>query len=615
MKLLQILQLLFFFITCIFAQNELDWWETAAFYQIYPRSFSDSDGDGIGDLNGITSKLEYLKDIGIDAFWLSPIFKSPMFDFGYDISDFRDIDPVFGNLTDFDKLEAVLAMCEHYADVQTVMRVYGEKNDTRKGPMMPFNFLILQEFKNGSTAGDLKATIDKWMTNKPKQYAPNWVMGNHDGTRVATRFGSNMINFMNVLILSLPGASVTYYSEAFKNGVFEYDVSENVLLILRGTEKERYLILLNLNNEQVIVDASKVFKIPQTLSYALTQSDNRSKGFYDSDNDGVGDLNGIKIKTKYLSELGVDGVWLSPIMKSPMVDFGYDISDFRDIDQTFGSMKDFDELLAEFKRHGLYMILDFVPNHQEETYRMIYDWRTVLDEYKSFPRIMMTEAYTSLSNIMRYYGDGFGTLGSQIPFNFELLTKINKNSTGADIKAIVSRDPARTPFQWNSNKNAGFSSADKTWLPMAKNYETVNVEIESRTDRSHLGIYKKLVQLKKNKVFRWGDYKSALIQGEVYAFTRNYQNETFIIVLNFGKNDLTINLKKSFPSLKSNLRIVTTSLSSTLKENAKVDSSSVKMKAESSFVAYSSCISVHAAMSFMFMSFFILISVLSFYYP
>uniref|UniRef100_A0A336LVB8 alpha-glucosidase n=1 Tax=Culicoides sonorensis TaxID=179676 RepID=A0A336LVB8_CULSO len=543
MKLLQILQLLFFFITCIFAQNELDWWETAAFYQIYPRSFSDSDGDGIGDLNGITSKLEYLKDIGIDAFWLSPIFKSPMFDFGYDISDFRDIDPVFGNLTDFDKLVSKakslglkvildyvpnhcshehewfkksvardpeyddyfmwhpgkpnpdggqnlppnnwisifrgsawtwneerqeyyfhvffkeqpelhyrsqkmrqempgimkfwldrgvdgfridatphlmevpmnsegnypdepptgncddpdnwncyldhiytvnqddsfallyewrdflekytkenggstrIAMCEHYADVETVMRVYGEKNDTRKGPMMPFNFLILQEFKNGSTAGDLKATIDKWMTNKPKQYAPNWVMGNHDGTRVATRFGSNMINFMNVLILSLPGASVTYYgeeigmvdgtippedskddrdpvrtpmqwdnkkhagfscaaktwlpvnenylnglnvkdesetigshldiyknmmmikkSEAFKKGAFEYDVSGNVLLILRGTEKERYLILFNLNNEQVIVDASKVFKIPQTLSYAFTHADNRSKG-------------------------------------------------------------------------------------------------------------------------------------------------------------------------------------------------------------------------------------------------------------------------------------------------------------------------------------------------
>lgn len=69
-----------------------------------------------------------------------------------------------------------IAMCEHYADVETVMRVYGEKGDTRKGPMMPFNFLILQEFHNGSTASDLKATIDKWMAHKPNQFMPNWVV-------------------------------------------------------------------------------------------------------------------------------------------------------------------------------------------------------------------------------------------------------------------------------------------------------------------------------------------------------------------------------------------------------------------------------------------------------
>lgn len=84
-----------------------DWWETASFYQIYPRSFKDSDGDGIGDLNGITSKLEYLKnDLGVTAFWLSPIYKSPMADFGYDISDFRDIQPEYGTMADFELLVA-----------------------------------------------------------------------------------------------------------------------------------------------------------------------------------------------------------------------------------------------------------------------------------------------------------------------------------------------------------------------------------------------------------------------------------------------------------------------------------------------------------------------------
>lgn len=85
--------------------QEKDWWETAAFYQIYPRSFKDSNGDGIGDLNGIASKLDYLKkDLQITGFWMSPIFKSPMADFGYDISDYFSIQPEYGTMTDFDNL-------------------------------------------------------------------------------------------------------------------------------------------------------------------------------------------------------------------------------------------------------------------------------------------------------------------------------------------------------------------------------------------------------------------------------------------------------------------------------------------------------------------------------
>lgn len=83
---------------------EKEWWQTAMFYQIYPRSFKDSNGDGIGDLNGITSKLEYLKDIGVTATWLSPIFASPMVDFGYDISNFVAIHPEFGTMEDFDNM-------------------------------------------------------------------------------------------------------------------------------------------------------------------------------------------------------------------------------------------------------------------------------------------------------------------------------------------------------------------------------------------------------------------------------------------------------------------------------------------------------------------------------
>lgn len=96
--------LFLFFWTPLRASEEKDWWQKTIFYQIYPRSFKDSNGDGIGDLDGITSKLEYLKETGIDAIWLSPIFASPMVDFGYDISDYYKIQPEYGNIDDFDAL-------------------------------------------------------------------------------------------------------------------------------------------------------------------------------------------------------------------------------------------------------------------------------------------------------------------------------------------------------------------------------------------------------------------------------------------------------------------------------------------------------------------------------
>ena len=92
----------------ILAQNDKNWWRNGIFYQIYPRSFQDSDGDGVGDLAGILRRLPYVKSLGVDAIWLSPIFPSPMADFGYDISDYTGIEPLFGTMEDFDALIAAV---------------------------------------------------------------------------------------------------------------------------------------------------------------------------------------------------------------------------------------------------------------------------------------------------------------------------------------------------------------------------------------------------------------------------------------------------------------------------------------------------------------------------
>lgn len=91
-------------LSSVAAQETKDWWQTAVFYQIYPRSFRDTDGDGVGDIKGVIEKMEHLKEAGVQATWLSPIMKSPQADFGYDISDFKDIDPLFGTMADFEAM-------------------------------------------------------------------------------------------------------------------------------------------------------------------------------------------------------------------------------------------------------------------------------------------------------------------------------------------------------------------------------------------------------------------------------------------------------------------------------------------------------------------------------
>ena len=108
------------------ATKDREWWRGAVIYQIYPRSFLDSNGDGIGDLKGITEKLDYVKSLGVDGFWISPFFKSPMKDFGYDVSDYRDVDPMFGTLEDFD----ALVDRAHELDLKVIIdQVYSHTSD------------------------------------------------------------------------------------------------------------------------------------------------------------------------------------------------------------------------------------------------------------------------------------------------------------------------------------------------------------------------------------------------------------------------------------------------------------------------------------------------------
>lgn len=139
-------------------------------------------------------------------------------------------------------------------------------------------------------------------------------------------------------------------------------------------------------------------------------------------------------------------------------------------------------------------------------------------------------------------------------------------NTNPSIYEANSRDPARTPYPWDDTKNAGFSTAEKTWLPVGDNYKTVNVQAQETAENSHLKIFRRLTTIRKQPVFRQGSYLGVLANDEnVYAYRRQHGNDTAIVLLNFGSTQNTVNAKNLFPSVPNTLMVYTSSLDSGLK--------------------------------------------------
>lgn len=287
-----------------------------------------------------------------------------------------------------------------------------------------------------------------------------------------------------------------------------------------------------------------------------------------------------------------------------------------------------------------------------ETMDMAYQWHQVMEEFRTDePKILMTEAYSPLNIIVEYYGNSTHN-GSQIPFNFEVLTRLNKYSSARDLKIVAenymnyipsgrgflpnwvlgnhdqhrlasrlgetradlyniflqtmpgnaityqgeelcmpnvvvsweetqdpqacntnrtvyhqnSRDPARTPFPWDSSKHGGFTSC-KPWITAGTEYPNYNVEKQLKDSESHLKIFKKLVALHKSPAFKDGRYESTNnINTNVFSYIRSNQNETYVIALNFGKNAETVNFEEAYRNLGQKGKVVVASLGSTLKE-------------------------------------------------
>ena len=525
------------------------WWHDKVAYQIYPKSFYDSNGDGIGDIPGIISKLDYLKDLGVDILWLSPCYRSPMADQGYDISDYYDIDPKFGTMEDMDRLIAEAKKREMYILMDLVVNHCSDEHEWfRKACEDPDgkygNFFYLRDKKDGRPT--------------------NW----------RSYFGGTVWE-------ELPGTDKQYLHVFHKK---QPDLNwENPELREEVYKNINWWLEKGLGGFRI--DA--IINIKKAFPFRDYQPD-RDDGLSSIDNmlkeaSGIGDFLGeMRDRTfKKYDAFAVGEVFNEKPEEIP---------DFIGENGYFSSMFDFSETVFGASEKGWY---DAKPITPDDYKRCCFQTQAKIGTEGFVSNII--ENHDEPRGVSRYIPEGDCCIESKkmlaalnfmlrgIPFiyqgqeigmenvEFHSIDEVDDISTldeykvaleaGLDEKkalqavARLSRDNARTPMQWNDSENAGFTTGEP-WLRVNPNYRKINVQSQLEDKDSVHEFYKKLIALRKSP-----EYKETIVYGtlepvweechNIMAYYRKGE-KTLLVIGNYQKEEQEVVLPEIYKKILLN---------------------------------------------------------------
>ena len=509
------------------------WWKEAVVYQIYPRSFCDSNGDGIGDLNGITSKLDYLKELGIDVIWLSPVYKSPNDDNGYDISDYEDIMTEFGTMEDFDKmLDAA-----HERGIKIVMDLvvnhtsdehpwFVESRSSKDNEKR--DYYIWKEGKDGKEPTNWGSAFSgpAWKYDEHtdmyylhlfsvKQPDLNWENPKvrNEVYDMMTRWCEKGIDGFRMDVISLISKPVGY-PDAKVVGLYG-----DMGICANGPKVHDYLKEMN----ERVLSKFDIMTVGETAGVTLEEA----KKYANTDGSELNmvfqfehtDLDGgerFKWDTKPMPLVPLKEN-LSKWQKG-LEDVAWNSLYFCNHDQPrivsrLGDESDaYRELSAKCIATCLHMMQGTPYIYQGEELGMT---NTVFNSVDDFRDLESINAYRELIE------SGLFTKDDMFP-------KI----------AHKSRDNARTPMPWDDSENAGFTTGTP-WLALNPNYKKINVADQLRREDSVFHYYQKLIRLRKeNEIIVYGKYELLLPEDEnIFAYTRTLGNKKLITVCNFSKTE------------------------------------------------------------------------------
>ncbi|MGA7684731.1 MAG: alpha-glucosidase [Terriglobales bacterium] len=481
------------------------WWQHAVFYEIYPRSFADSDNDGVGDLNGITSKMQYLRDLGVDAIWITPCYPSPQVDFGYDVSNYEDIDPMYGTLGDFDRMVAE-----------------GKKHGVR----------IIMDFVPNHTSDQHPWFLDSkssrtsahrdwyiWRDGKgPGEPPNNWI----------SLFGGSAWKF--------DATTNQYYYHFFYAAQPDLNwrnpAVEKAMLDTMGWWYRRGVAGFRLDAVDTLFEDPALHDNP-VLAGKNKQGDPNMENKYNTNFPEVHtELRKMRAVADKSGAVLIGETWTSNIAQLDQY-YGEGGNELQmPMDFMFATVN---KLSApEFRRQvgmvesGKGWPVFVISNHDiVRSYNRYGDGK----HNDAIAKLMATFYLTLRGTPIMYYGEEIGMENNDPKRREDVQDPIGKTGWPAE----KGRDGERTPMQWNSSTNAGFSEK-MPWLPVPPSYVTHNVETESKDPNSVLSVYKKVLALRHtNMALVEGDY-TALNENDpnVISYLRSYRGKAVLVVLNMS---------------------------------------------------------------------------------
>lgn len=492
------------------------WWHSAVIYQIYPKSFQDSNGDGIGDLQGILSRLDYLVELGIDAIWLSPVCRSPQADNGYDISDYQDIDPMFGTLEDMDALFAAAKKRNIRILIDLVLNHTSDQHiwfqEACKSRDNPYHeYYIWRDGEAGTPPNDLKALFGgsswEWVPHLRQYYFHRFAVQQPD------------LNWKTPALRHAIYEMIRWWMDRGAGG-FRLDVIDQIAkepdlkINKNGPMLHTYIREMNRatfgQGDYITVGETWGADVPLARQYSAPDGSEFSMVFqFEHDNlDRVS--GGSKWDLAPLDFMGlkeVFGRWQTGLHGS-----GWNSS--------FWNNHDLPRILSRWGNDGV---------HRVESAKML---ATLLHGLQGTPYIYQGEEL-GMTNIAFPSIDQYRDIDTLNYYHSGKRQGIPHDTLMAAIYA-KSRDNGRTPMQWDATIHGGFSSA-QPWLASNPNYVSINAANQVGDSNSIFSHYRALIRLRKeHPVFVGGDFAPLFAaHTAVFAYRRTLGDTALVVVCNF----------------------------------------------------------------------------------